>query len=265
MARFAAGNITSLSRFAFGVGNLEWLNSETSKVALYWREIDQGTHGFIGRKLAGAWGNEGGPRGELIGGPAVGFGEGRGQKFIPFAATLRSEDELAKGAVRAHSYLRRLGNRGASTRGVVKHEITAHRFFERAAENFDPVAREKEAIAAAFENSGILGKPTRANVASALGRKKPTGRPRQQISSARAKSRLGGFLHVSVLSAGSQSLANVGGFTDFQRELTAANRLLAKEFADLVAAEFVSSRVRAATATGRLEEALLDRRNRFPA
>lgn len=286
MAKFTAGNVEYLKARAFAVGNVEFLNSTQSKVGKYYREIESGTHGFIGRKLAGLWGNSGGPRGGLIGGALFEFERGgTGQKFVPFhrlGEFPSDDDAIARGSRMAQMYLSKMGvkkiptggtfkhgrsgkkyaeRRYPYTKGVVEHEIQAHRFFERGAQNFDVVAREKEAIGEAFRDSGLTS-PTRKSAAQALGRRPPTGRATALTTLKQARGRLGGqYLNVNVLLPTTQ---RIGAGNEFQRELVRLNRLLADGLAQAIAAELRSSLKRPKVSTQRLEQAILSEKNRFP-
>lgn len=262
--RFAAGNIFGSSRLGYAVGDPAFLESEQSKAGKYFRSIEFGTQGFVGRILAGAWGF--GPRGARINEEATPFGPRGEQVFIPFAATLEGAD-LMLGAQRARRYLTKLGFKGSATgevgprggrqrfsgpavRGVVRHEIVAMDAYAKAAAAFQPAARELEAIKQAFLESGLtLEKDVK-------GRRTPT-----KAASAAFVGRTG-LLAGHATSAGGLSLAKID--KTFQSELTNANRLLAEALAGEVALEQRDLTKRKASSTGFLEESTLDRRNRFP-
>lgn len=262
--RFAEGNIFGSGHLGYAVGNPEFLESEESKAGLYFRSIEFGTHGFVGRHLAGAWGY--GPRGARINEEAVPFGRPSDQVFVPFASTLEGPD-LLLGAARARRYLTKLGFRGEATgqvgprggkgrysgpavRGVVKHEIVAMNAYEKAAAAFQPAEREWEAIKQAFAVSGLdLTKDVR-------GRRTPT-----KAVSATFVGRTG-FMRGFATSEGGRSLAKID--RTFQSELTDANRLLAEALASEVALEQKNLIKRRGSSTGQLEASTLDRRNRFP-
>lgn len=260
--RFATGNLFGSSRLGYAVGNPAFLESEQSKAGKYFRSIEFGTHGFVGRVLAGAWGI--GPRGARINEEATPFGAPREQVFVPFAATLQAED-LALGARRARRYLTKLGYKGIVTgegprggkrysgpavRGVVRHEIQAMDAYAKAAAAFQPGERELQAIIQAFRESGLdvsreqKGRrtPTKAATATFVGRT--------------------GFMVGHAVSQGGLSLAKID--KTFQKELIDANRLLAEALAGEVALQQKELIKRKAVSTGTLEESTLDRRNRFP-
>lgn len=260
--QFAPGNVFGSSRLGYAVGFPSFLESEQSKAGKYFRSIEFGTHGFIGRVLAGAWGY--GPRGAKINEEAVPFGPPSNQVFVPFAKTLDAEG-LILSAHRARRYLTNLGYRGEvvatgprggkkyggpPVRGVVKHEIKAMDAYQQAAARFEPAVREVEAIKQAFANSGLnLSKDVR-------GRRAPT-----KAATARFVGRVGAMAGFAT-SAGGLSLTKIDKV--FQSELTDANRLLAQALASEVAIQQKDSLKRAGSSTGKLEESTLDRRNRFP-
>lgn len=234
----------------YAVGNPEWIESQASKVGMYFRSIEYGTHGFVGRVLAGAFGF--GSRGDRIYPDIVPFGaQTSNQSFVPFAPSLRDND-LALGASRASQYLRQLGFGRVPTIAVVQHEIEPHLAYEKGAAEFDPVAREVEAIKQAFANSGLT-------LSDRSGRTTPT---KAQTAGFAPLSR-GGFLSGHALSTSSRSLGNIDQV--FRAELTEANRILALELAESIAEFYGPEHLkRPEASTGKLQAATLAPQNRFP-
>lgn len=69
------------------VGLFAWLDDPSSKVNRYWRGIEEGSSGSLGRHIIGLWGPNAGTNNRpnsIIGGALSSFG-GAGQKFVPFA------------------------------------------------------------------------------------------------------------------------------------------------------------------------------------
>lgn len=252
----APGNIAGSARLGFGVGDKAFMDEMTAKRGQYWRQIEYGSAVHVGHAIAGLWGDRGGPRGALIDGGALsGFGEGAGQKFVPFVNPM----DVEEGSRRARNYLLRTqGHRKdagmlGGTRGIIKKPIEAEEFFERAWANFDPVDRERTAVRQAFRDAGRV----------TFGSGGATIRNQARNMRFGAENLRGGFGLAARLS---EAILDVAVIDDqvFQRELTSTNRLLAEALAQEVAAALKEGLVRPGVSTGELEEIILDPRNRFP-
>jgi hypothetical protein len=109
--RFTAGNIIGQGGIGIAVGFLDFLEGEESKVGKYFRSIEFGTQGFVGRSL----------------------------RIIFDRGSEAGLDGL--GAREATSYLRSVApGRGNA---VVRREITAMDAYGRAFAAFDPAVKEK--------------------------------------------------------------------------------------------------------------------------
>lgn len=233
-------SVTASRALGYAVGNTEFLDSEQSKVAKYWRSIEFGTHGFIGTPLLMLRGPKTNKWGKMTDlrdarGP---LGRGLG------ALDEGGEDEEFGGDGSARKLLKMV---------IVEHEIEPHEAYKKGAAQFDPVAREKEAIEQAFINSGLDVTRDLRGRGNAIG---DTGR--------RVTARLkgGGFLSAQSLSTRARSAVQVD--RQFQSELIALNRMLAEALASEVALALQESYVRPEQSTGWLEEATLSPKNRFP-
>lgn len=137
--------------FAFGVGVPSWLNRSRAK---YWRQIDQGFVGHVGRELIGTWG-EGPMRpsaGRLYPGePYTRPGVNRSGSFVPYSVLARSRTRVGRSVVG-----RPLSE--VAGRGVIRRPIEPQRYFIRAwrASNMraKAIADLRQAIAE------VLGIPT---------------------------------------------------------------------------------------------------------
>lgn len=148
------------SKEGYGVGKPEFLDQSQAK---YYRQIDQGYSGHVGREIRGLFGSSltgefGGfsPFGPYpIAGPVftgIGAKGQRGGRLLPFG----------------YSKKRKGLGKERSARGRIDKAIAAQRFFARGWEDFNARARTtevvKEELALAFGNRGV---PTRALIASA--------------------------------------------------------------------------------------------------
>lgn len=255
----AAGNIAGSGRLGFGVGDKAFMDEATEARGQYWRQIEYGSSVHVGAAIGGLWGDRSGPRGALITGePLSPFGEGAGQKFVPFVNPMDAE----VGGRRALHYLNRLdgqrSRRGGTaqaiggTRGIIQKPIEPEDFFGRAAANWDPLDRERNAIRQAFEQAGSVS----------FGRGGKTSRNSARNAAFGRANLRGGFLSAYMLSEGTLDVV----FDDqvFQAELTKANRLLAHAFATEVASALRKGLVRPGVSSGELADIILDPRNRFP-
>lgn len=263
--------------FGWGVGNKEYLSSEESKVALYYRLIEDGTKGFIGRQIAGVFEDKGGkPQPFGARDPSATF-----RSLAPSPS--ESESNLARGARAGLHLLVTAYGKGSTggknrngtyrgevsaTRGVVQHEILPHEIYKTAAASFDVLAREKAAIIKAFEAIGITGNITATARADTLSKPRPA---KQEVRAGA----LQGFFKVSVLSGTNQALARQGGaagvgvnragtFTTFVTQLRQANFDLALEFQQKVVETLTDSLVRPGASSGRLKAATESDKNRVP-
>lgn len=149
-------------QFGFGVGDPQFLDRSEAK---YWRQIDQGFTGHMGREITGVWGESltgawrearSGPY-PLAGEPITQFGANNQGRLIPMGRKWALR-RLRKGAG--------LGTRGARnkftafTRGVINNPIEPQSYFEEAWMSFNVKERYMEELLAVFNRSG--GIPTSA-------------------------------------------------------------------------------------------------------
>lgn len=278
----APGNFAGSAPLGFAVGDPAFLESEASKVRAYWRGLEYGSDKFLGRVITGLWGDRGGPRGGLItGGELDTFHDGTGgqQKLVPF---VRPQEEVQIGARRALGYLlgtgqltypihrtflSRLdqGDMRVPTAGVIKRPIVAQHAYRDAVRRFQPLERERDAIAQIFGNRGFTthgkhfatGRGEQGHV-----RFVDTRSRRQAPISSKGFVARTGFLTGSATSGYTYSLVNFDKV--FQRELVQINRLLAEGLAAEVAEIQKEKTKRRLTSTGRLVAATLSPQNRFP-
>lgn len=203
---------------------MAFLESEASVAGKYFRSIEFGTKGFIGKELV----------------------------VLPdrIVNALGTPSDLRD----ALAYLNATGGKLGRGRFVttVKHEIEPKDAYERAFASFDPAARELDAIKQAFSNAGISS-------SDAKGRSRVSAASRSSFLSNNLRGR---FISGSVLSQRSLSLAKID--SQFRAELTVANRILAEALAGEVALVYKESLKRPEQSTGKLVESTLDSRNRFP-
>lgn len=160
-------------QFGYGVGNPRWLDRSQAK---YWRQIDQGYTGHVGRVIQGVWGStltgewrspaSGGPPYPIAGPTYSGFGGGSGQRLRPMGRkyayrTLRQRLGRTLGS----------GTGQMGTRGVIRRPILPERYFKRGWEEFNARRRTEEVarqvLTKAFGGEGV---PTKALVAFQAGR-----------------------------------------------------------------------------------------------
>lgn len=262
------GNIAGFSSLGFGVGVRNFLDSEESRVRSYWRGLEEGSEKFIGRTIYGLFGNAHGPRGALQTGQLSGFGAGSGQKFVPFlkppsdprggrlaSAYLYRQGDFRQGRGEG-SRLRTRGVKGGGsallygggTHGVINKPIVAQHAYLLALEEFGAVAKEEEAITAAFRASS-----SSSHLRDRFPRPMtPGGVAFSARTGLRASISLSGF-NTSILSDQA-----------FTTELTNANKALAFALASKVYEIQKRLFLRPDVSSGRLEAATLDPRNRFP-
>lgn len=162
-------------QFGFGVGNPEWLDRSQAK---YWRQIDQGFRGHLGREITGVWGSTltGAYRTPLSGGTPYpvagpgfsGFGQGSGGRLLPMGRKYALR--LLRGQQGAGSRMGR--NRfSAGTRGIISKPIEPEQYFKKAWEDFNIKGRYtatvREIISASFGGQGI---PTKGEIAFRSGK-----------------------------------------------------------------------------------------------
>lgn len=153
-----------VTKEGYGVGRPEFLDESEAK---YWRQIDQGYSGHVGREIRGVFGGSltgvfGGqsPYGPypIAGEPFTGIGQGTGGRLLP------------AGRKTAYALLgkQRRGGKGLGIKSVIGEPIAPQRYFERGWEEFDAKRRTtevvKEELSKAFGNKGV---PTRALIRSA--------------------------------------------------------------------------------------------------
>lgn len=87
-------------RLGWVVGVQEWLDSEASKVARYWRAIEYGSNYWVDKTIVGLWtdtpGSNDRPNRLINGQEMTAMGRGDGEKFAPFFA--RQGVDLEKAA-----------------------------------------------------------------------------------------------------------------------------------------------------------------------
>lgn len=133
----------------YGVGNPEFLDRSEAR---YWRQIDQGFTGHVGRLITGVWGEtltgdwraaRTGPY-PVAGAPITGFGANAQGRLIPM------------GRKQAYKVLRRqVGSRNKETlkaarlytAGIIENPIAAQEYFRRGWETFDARERTTAAVA----------------------------------------------------------------------------------------------------------------------
>jgi len=108
--------------FAYGVGVPSWLNRSRAK---YWRQIDQGYAGHVGRPMIGAWG-EGAMRSsagrQYPGTPYTRAGENERGSFVPYSVLSRSRTRVGRDL---------LGEPASAVGGrmVIRRPIVAQHYF----------------------------------------------------------------------------------------------------------------------------------------
>lgn len=271
------------SRFGFAVGNRAWMDGQNDRVARYWRAIEYGSDYWVGRQVAGLWGNSPEPRGNLHSTATSFFGEGAGQKFVPFFGSVG--DNMSAKARAAYFYARRElgipdprhGHHGKSdsssfpTLGTIRRPIAPARFYERALEAFDAPAEERQALRKAFNFANSAGYTTPRQIAQRYFRGAEGAPPalnggKELSAGAFRKGAGAGFALAFTISGPAQGLSRnaLGHFSTFQRELIELNRILARRLQEAVVAEAEASIKRKDVSTGRLVEALAAPQNRFP-
>ena len=83
-------------QLGWGVGMYDWLDSEASQVKMYWRMIEHGSEDsnwpWVGKRIAGLWGSQAGPRGALHGSANNPFRPGADtEKLAPYYDTINSD------------------------------------------------------------------------------------------------------------------------------------------------------------------------------
>lgn len=150
----------AVDKQAYGVGKPRFLDKSEAK---YWRQIDQGYAGHVGREirgvfggsLSGAYGGRSrfGPY-PLAGPSFTAIGEGSGGRLLPLGPR-QARARLGKGSGRR------------PVKGIIRRPISPEKYFRRGWENFNARARTtevvKEELKAAFGGKGV---PTRALIAS---------------------------------------------------------------------------------------------------
>lgn len=136
----------------YGIGRPEFLDKSEAK---YWRQIDQGYSGHVGREirgvfggtLTGAFGGQSryGPY-PLAGGPFTAIGAGSGGRLLP----LGKKSAYAKLAKARKSGKRRLNAKVAST---IEQPISAQQYFLRGWEDFNAASRTTAAVKAVLQKA----------------------------------------------------------------------------------------------------------------
>lgn len=140
------------TQFGYGVGRPEFLDRSEAK---YWRQIDQGYTGHLGREIRGVFGGSltGALGGQsryglypIAGAPFTAIGQGAGGRLLP----LGKRDAYAKLAG-----ARRLGKRrgNVAVRGVIEQPIEPQEYFRRGWEDFNPASRTTAAVKAVLQRN----------------------------------------------------------------------------------------------------------------
>lgn len=286
------------------VGRFDWLNSENSKVNRYWRVIEEGSEAtkwpFVGKTIVGLWGNSAGSNsrpGSLQSGDLQIPESGRAnQKFVPFFATLNSDQLGAKRAaiwflfdggkrnmdlIRGNSpnekkrflfwlLTKATVNQIPFVAAYVQRPIKPAHYYLKAKQAYDPVQRDIDLLRQEtayfmrghdFSTASGL-KKARALVAfdSADGTAPRTGR-RGGDSGSPSGAALAS-VRVSA-STGEFTRNSRGQFTVYTDIVRKVNRQLAQEFQAEVVNQITSHRSQRPQ-TGDLVRATQDRRNRSP-
>ena len=266
--RFATGNIFGSSSLGFAVGNPEFLSSADSKVLAYWRNLEHGTSIFEGRVFYGVFGA--GFRTGYAGTPFTAVGDGAGQQFIPLGAAASFLSNRGKSPTSiVQNYLRTVGE-SRKIQMVIKKPIVGQEAYGEAFRDFGAPQRELDAVAQVLGSTGftkggfqsrgggkVVGSQTFVTFESLRkGRREPSA-----ASSATFVGRVG-FVAGARLSPYTGSLVNFD--RTFQREMTEINRLLAQALASEIALLQKSKTLRPDSSSGRLIDATLSSKNRFP-
>lgn len=230
--RFGAGNLSSQSAIGYGVGIASFIDSEADRAILYYREIEGGTTRFVGRTIYGLWSD--GPRGSLSHGDLSPFGESRAQQFVP--------SKLVDSP---------LDRRKRPAKGVIKEPIVAQNAYRLGANEWRPAQREIEAMQTAFRQSY-------SNQNTLISQR--TAQP-QTTTTPQLRARTGVSLSFA-LTGLTQSLQKAD--QQFAKELTALNKDLALGLANVIAAKQEELIKRKGVSSGKLVDATLDARNRYP-
>lgn len=256
----------SLGRLGFGVGNPDFLNSEASKVALYYRGLEYGSTKFLGREIFGLFGS--GSRMDFKGGELSAPGRGSGQQFFPLRYIAEFLPGGGTATAKALRYLRRNGGsktHGSNVVATIKNPIVAQNAYKDAYASFGPGAREEEAVRQVL--GGLIGvvDASKARPGAVVDKTTPLidqrFRRASPVTSAQIRQR-SGFLSGGALSGYTGSLARID--QTLIRELIQINKKLAEGLASEVARLQQEAIKRPGTESGRLIEATTDARNRFP-
>lgn len=143
----------------YGVGRPEFLDQSQAK---YWRQIDQGYKGHLGRQIRGVWGAT--LTGEYGGYSRFGPYPIAGPEFTGMGAEGQSGGRLLPFG---YSKLRAGMGKERSIKGVITKPIAPQQYFKRGWESFNARSRTTEVIrdevSAAFGGKGV---PTAAYLAS---------------------------------------------------------------------------------------------------
>lgn len=239
---FEVGNTEGLKQLGFGVGNLDFLNNEQSRVDRYWRAIENGSDALLGRTLGGGWRSTGALPGQRHGVDLTQFGEGAGQQFVPYAHTMDLEGALYS-AIRARKIMKdQQGIVNAHTSGIISKPIQAKGDYAKAFRSFPALQEEaavlKTLIGEMARSGGRAANVSRVNFAN-----------------------IPSFMAIGVISKPNlQRLA--AARRDLGNQLTNANRELAIRLQKVVVDSLEYKRPD--VSTGRLHDAYNDPRNRFP-
>lgn len=128
----------------FGVGNAAWLNRSQAK---YWRQIDSGFSGHVGREVYGAWMSTSGKYYRSMQGR-------RSDRFVP---RVRGMKAVSRKAVTSRKDRIGLENSFAANIGkmTIQRPIEPQQYFARGWQAFNPKARALSALREAI--SEVLG------------------------------------------------------------------------------------------------------------
>ena len=145
--QFAKGNVFGQGALGFGVGIPEFLDSQESKVARYYRGLEFGSIKFVGTRIFGLFGT--GSRLDFKGGELFAPGRGTGQQFFPLGYISGFLPGGGTATAKALRYLRENG--GSKTHGsnlevLIKNPIEAQNAYRDAFKSFDAPEKEKAAV-----------------------------------------------------------------------------------------------------------------------
>lgn len=140
------------TQFGYGVGRPEFLDKSEAK---YWRQIDQGYGGHVGREIRGVFGGSltGAFGGQsrygpypIAGEPFTAMGAGTGGRLLP----LGKRSAYAKLAADRKAGKRR---RNVAVKATIEQPISPQEYFRRGWEDFNAASRTTAAVKAALQKN----------------------------------------------------------------------------------------------------------------